>query len=56
MERGERQPDGTYPAGSVNCLVDARLRQMGDALRRFARRRRKAGAQGEGEEQQQGQA
>ncbi len=56
LPAGERQPDGTYPEGSVNCLVDARLRQMGEALRRFARRRRKAGAQGEGEEQQQGQA
>jgi len=55
LPAGERQPDGTYPEGSVNCLVDARLRQMGEALRRFARRRRKAGAQGEGEEQQQGQ-
>lgn len=55
LPAGERQPDGSYPKGSVNGLVDARLREMGEALRRFARRRRKAGAQGEGEEEQQGQ-
>jgi hypothetical protein len=55
LPAGERQPDGTYPAGSINCLVDARLRQMGEALRRFARRRRRAGAEVEGEEEQQGQ-
>ncbi len=35
---GERQPDGTYPEGSVNRLVDARLREMGETMRRLARK------------------
>jgi predicted ATP-dependent protease len=35
---GELQGDGTYPEGSVNGLVDARLRQMGETLRHFARK------------------
>ncbi len=35
---GELQPDGAYPEGSVNGLVDARLRQMGETLRQFARK------------------
>ncbi|MEX0799883.1 MAG: AAA family ATPase [Dehalococcoidia bacterium] len=35
---GERQPDGTYPEGTVNARVDARLRQMGETMKQFARR------------------
>lgn len=37
---GERQPDGAYPEGSINARVDARLRKMGETMRRFARPRR----------------
>jgi predicted ATP-dependent protease len=35
LPAGDRQPDGTYPEGSVNALVDARLREMGEAMRKF---------------------
>ena len=37
LPAGERRPDGTYPEGSVNALVDARLREMGEAMRHFGR-------------------
>ncbi|HEY7745007.1 MAG TPA: S16 family serine protease, partial [Desulfuromonadales bacterium] len=33
---GERQPDGCWPEGTVNFLVDRRLREMAEALRKFA--------------------
>lgn len=32
---GERRADGTYPERSVNDLVERRLRQMAEAMRRF---------------------
>ncbi|MFH1146082.1 MAG: ATP-binding protein [Pseudomonadota bacterium] len=32
---GKRQYDGTYPEGSVNFLVDNRLREFADTLREF---------------------
>ena len=35
---GERQPDGAFPEGTVNHLVDQRLRQMAEALRHFGAR------------------
>jgi hypothetical protein len=35
---GERSSDGSYPAGSINSRVDARLKEMGEAMRRFGRR------------------
>jgi predicted ATP-dependent protease len=41
---GARQADGSWTEGSVNCLVDRRLREMAEALRRFA-----PGKEGEGE-------
>jgi predicted ATP-dependent protease len=53
LPAGERQPDGTYPEGSVNALVDARLREMGEAMRQFAR---KPKAEGEGEKENEDQA
>ena len=30
--------DGAYPEGSINARVDARLREMGEAMRQFGRR------------------
>jgi hypothetical protein len=33
---GERQPDGSWPEGTVNFRVDKRLREMAEALRKFA--------------------
>ena len=32
---GERQPDGSYPEGAVNFLVDNRLRGLAESLRGF---------------------
>jgi lon-related putative ATP-dependent protease len=32
---GERREDGTYEEGTVNCLVDKRLREMAEKLREF---------------------
>lgn len=32
---GERQPDGTYPEGTVNYLVDARLRDFAEKMRGY---------------------
>jgi lon-related putative ATP-dependent protease len=34
---GERGPDGTFPEGTLNHLVDQRLREMAERLRSFAR-------------------
>jgi hypothetical protein len=35
---GQQLPDGTWPAGSVNALVDARLRALAEASRAFLSR------------------
>ena len=32
---GERKQDGTYPEGSVNYLVDKKLKQMAEKLKVF---------------------
>jgi lon-related putative ATP-dependent protease len=45
LPAGERQPDGSYPEGSLNALVDARLREMGEALRRAGRPREREEAE-----------
>lgn len=34
---GERQEDGSWPEGTVNDLVDKRLREMVEAIRKFGR-------------------
>jgi predicted ATP-dependent protease len=33
---GERQPDGTYPEGTINFLVDKRLRDMVERMKKFS--------------------
>lgn len=33
---GERKPDGTYPKGSINQLVDLKLRSLAEGLKEFA--------------------
>jgi hypothetical protein len=33
QEAGERQSDGTYPDGSINYLVDQRLKQLSQSMR-----------------------
>jgi predicted ATP-dependent protease len=37
VKAGERGPDGTFEADSVNARVDQRLRQMAEALQRFGK-------------------
>jgi predicted ATP-dependent protease len=37
LEAGEREPDGTYPDGTINARVDQAVRQMGEVMRRFGR-------------------
>ncbi len=33
---GERQPDGSYPEGSINFLVDKRLKDMVERMKKFS--------------------
>ncbi len=33
---GERQADGSYPEGTVNCLVDKRIKEYVESLKQFA--------------------
>ncbi|MFZ5906327.1 MAG: Lon protease family protein [Nitrospirota bacterium] len=33
---GERQPDGTFPDGTVNCLIDRHLREYAERLRKYS--------------------
>ena len=35
-EAGQRQPDGTYKEGTINDLVDRKLRTLAEDLERFA--------------------
>jgi len=37
MPAGERLPSGEYPEGTINHLVDKRLREMATALRKFGK-------------------
>jgi lon-related putative ATP-dependent protease len=48
-EAGEVQEDGTYPEGTVNCIVDTRLREMAEKLKQY-RIEKKAGKDEEEEE------
>jgi len=36
IEAGAKRADGTFPEGTINYLVDRRLREMANKLRRFA--------------------
>jgi lon-related putative ATP-dependent protease len=36
VEAGERQPDGTYPEGTVNRAVEQRLRELAEKGRKYA--------------------
>jgi len=44
---GERGADGAFPQGTINYLVDKRLREMAEQLRTFAQPERAAGAKEE---------
>ena len=46
-EAGEKQPDGTYPKGTINALVDEKLKALAEGLKEFAE-------QGEPEEKKKG--
>jgi lon-related putative ATP-dependent protease len=35
---GEMYPDGTYPEGTINGLVDLRIREMAEAIRKFGKK------------------
>jgi hypothetical protein len=37
LPAGERQEDGTWPEGTVNDLVDRRLRKMAEDIAKFIR-------------------
>jgi len=41
MEAGELQEDGTYPEGTVNYMVDKRLRELASKLREYSARQDK---------------
>ena len=43
MPAGERGEDGTYPEGSVNRLVDDKLKKMAEGLRNFGRDKQENG-------------
>jgi hypothetical protein len=33
---GEQQPDGTYPEGTVSAMVDKRLRDMVESMKKYS--------------------
>jgi predicted ATP-dependent protease len=35
VQAGERQPDGVYIQGTVNYLVDKRLKELGESMRGY---------------------
>jgi predicted ATP-dependent protease len=35
VKAGDRQPDGSYPEGTVNFLVNRRLKEMADKMKEF---------------------
>jgi len=47
MQAGERQPDGTYPEGTIFRKVDDKLRQMAETAREFAKGREEGEKEGE---------
>ncbi|MBW1732039.1 MAG: AAA family ATPase [Deltaproteobacteria bacterium] len=40
---GEKKEDGTYPKGTVNALVDQKLRELAEGLKRFGEKEEKKG-------------
>ena len=47
VEAGERQPDGTYPEGTIFRKVDDKLRQMAETAREFAKGKEEGEKEGE---------
>ena len=45
---GERKEDGSYPKGTINFLVDQKLRELAEGLRRFGEEEKKEEKKGKG--------
>jgi len=50
LPAGERRADGTWPEGTINARVEARIVEMAEKARRFARAGREDGNDGNGSE------
>jgi hypothetical protein len=37
VKAGDRQPDGTYPDGTINLLVQNRLKEMAEQAKEYLR-------------------
>ncbi len=48
MKAGELQADGTYPKGTINFLVDQKLRELAEGLKRFGEEEAKEEKKGKG--------
>jgi len=45
---GEMKPDGTYPKGTINALVNEKLKDLAEGLKEFAEEEKKSGAEKKG--------
>ena len=45
---GEMKPDGTYPKGTINALVNERLKELAEGLKKFGEEEKKEGKKGSG--------
>ena len=48
IKAGERQEDGSYPKGTINFLVDKKLRDLAEGLKRFGEEEAKEEKEGKG--------
>lgn len=46
IEAGERQPDGTYPEGTLHYIVEKRLREMSELMRKLQQPTEERGKEG----------
>jgi ATP-dependent Lon protease len=45
---GEMKPDGTYPKGTINGLVNGKLKELAEGLKKFGEEEKKEGKKGSG--------
>ncbi len=45
---GEIKPDGTYPKGTINALVNEKLKELAEGLKKFGEEEKKEGKKGSG--------
>ena len=45
---GEIKPDGTYPKGTINALVNEKLKELAEGLKKFGEEEKKGGKNGSG--------